>query len=1523
MKGSIDSESDHIEVKNDGDSLDQLFYAARTNDVSTLKKLLENDKNDGYERIQIDTRNESGCTALHLAAINNNITATCCLLNHGASISIQDYENAWTPLHRAFYKGHVRIALMLLTSGATLGDNINNNNSNNMVSKRPIRGRSIKNIDTWKSPIDHDGYTPLDLLTWKLSNANSCSYANSNCSIEEVEVEEGAFTIDTLVLSFGKADFQLGIPLPKQQADVQKPRCLEDLPSNVVKMSANRHHSMALCDDGAVLTWGHGQGGKLGHGDEHTQPLPKLVDASILSERKVKVIAIAAGEDHSLALSENGRVFAWGSDKHGQLGLGSRRATTPATTTDLLSSSSSLSVVDSSINVTSPLLVSGLRRTRVRGIAAGGRHSICFSETAVFTWGSNLSGQLGLSQRSAEHTICIPRMVSLPTSSIISVAAGPESSVVLLHREEDAGDRREVYQWGQGIQLPMRVPFSNRRRNSICESNGNTANVDLNIFRSFDQGNRRPVELIQISSGRSFNCALSAAGHVYLWITGSISTCTDTKEREREKDRERNEGTEYCNSMTNSNHSNNSNNSNYVNTNTNINMNLAHPQVLESLFPENGGGKAISIDAASERACVVMENGDLYTFDVPATATATASNSKLPVPRRVIGIKCAESVAAGDHHTLALTSLQVPPLPHQAKIAILNSEPLVTMLDESQTNVQKIAAVDTSLDMGPEASFTEVEIETDTDLSMSMDTDIDIHVLDVDPPDDNEPTDHDGQVLLNAELESTSHVLTQSEAEIEIDSFNQTADDTGMTISNNTIEISNGDAKGVSPLSLKELCENRLAQEVTVRNSPRLLDFANTYEAHALTAFCEKFIKSNLDAVLVICKRSDLELLIADIPLTRVESSPPGTDSFLSATTISASSSGSKQQGLMQDRRRYRSQSQSLGESEEKMPISMSMLPLTCSDITPTKSKNNGSNSNHIFATPPIPQRARANSKDQTSYEGVVRTIKSVKKKLHAIDALEKRVQEEGENNLQNDQLEKIRRKKSLEEQLHQLEPLLDKLALNDTEATGDEVKATITVVKQIDYARDSNEAYRVVMLKEQKKKVKEEKKKEYKDSASTNTTTGVPNFSAWLKMADATPATATAVTTTISTNTATTKDTASYKSSPNESGLCINDSPTLQEALLIGRSDIKSRQESSDYKNTSGRSLPPRSSWAITPTESTSNSKSNNVSLSSILLEQKEEKQEKQLSEKVLWNATPTKTSSSSSSSLRTPPVHMSMSLSISPGKSKKQKNDSGGGHSSKFSKADNKATTASMSWGSYLEQSEEMQKQRQHDILKAKCPWGSKPFNTSKEREISLAGNIIKNPSNNHSIGNSYGVSMASILEEEEALRVRKNLNGPDNGHSNPWKTGLIALGSSPYEGSKWPTGSRRNMSMENIFKMEEEKASTAPAAAPTIDLSVNTKVNNNNNKRNNNYNIKNKKNTEEKNIQIVKTETKKHTKINSNNNNNNNNNNNKNNNNINKNKKNNNINDINNNNNNNNNKKRPPQHKPSVNPATKQKE
>ena len=83
-------------------------------------------------------------------------------------------------------------------------------------------------------------------------------------------------------------------------------------------MSAGWQYSLALAADGSVWSWGYGGLGRLGHGDEQDQLLPKKIEAFIGQ----RVIAVAARARHSIAIPADGALFAWGKGEDGCLGHG-------------------------------------------------------------------------------------------------------------------------------------------------------------------------------------------------------------------------------------------------------------------------------------------------------------------------------------------------------------------------------------------------------------------------------------------------------------------------------------------------------------------------------------------------------------------------------------------------------------------------------------------------------------------------------------------------------------------------------------------------------------------------------------------------------------------------------------------------------------------------------------------------------------------------------------------------------------------------------------------------------------------------------------------------------------------------------------------------------------------------------------------------------------------------------------------------------------------------------------------------
>jgi alpha-tubulin suppressor-like RCC1 family protein len=167
--------------------------------------------------------------------------------------------------------------------------------------------------------------------------------------------------------------------------------------NSVSAVAAGSRHSLALKSDGTVWAWGSDFFGQLGDGADGPNQ-DKYYPAQIAG--LTGVVAIACGEDHSLALKSDGTVWAWGYNFSGQLGDNNTQ------------------------NRKRPFMISSLHA--VTAISAMADNSMVLeADGTVWTWGDNFWGQLGDGSLQDRH---FPGE-ALGLSPAISVSVGKKHSL--------------------------------------------------------------------------------------------------------------------------------------------------------------------------------------------------------------------------------------------------------------------------------------------------------------------------------------------------------------------------------------------------------------------------------------------------------------------------------------------------------------------------------------------------------------------------------------------------------------------------------------------------------------------------------------------------------------------------------------------------------------------------------------------------------------------------------------------------------------------------------------------------------------------------------------------------------------------------------------------------------------------------------------------------------------------------------------------------------------------------------------
>ncbi|OIW01233.1 hypothetical protein TanjilG_10394 [Lupinus angustifolius] len=92
------------------------------------------------------------------------------------------------------------------------------------------------------------------------------------------------------------------------------------LGTGVEKIAAGLWHTLCVTEDGQIYAFGGNQFGQLGTGSDQTETSPRQLEASCFENKRSSIVS--CGARHSALLTDDGHIFTWGWNKYGQLGLG-------------------------------------------------------------------------------------------------------------------------------------------------------------------------------------------------------------------------------------------------------------------------------------------------------------------------------------------------------------------------------------------------------------------------------------------------------------------------------------------------------------------------------------------------------------------------------------------------------------------------------------------------------------------------------------------------------------------------------------------------------------------------------------------------------------------------------------------------------------------------------------------------------------------------------------------------------------------------------------------------------------------------------------------------------------------------------------------------------------------------------------------------------------------------------------------------------------------------------------------------
>ena len=235
----------------------------------------------------------------------------------------------------------------------------------------------------------------------------------------------------------------------------------------IIQVSCGNNHTGAVTEDGRLYMWGHNSVGQLGDGTTENRKIPVLIKIN----GNPWIVKVACGGRHTGVVTSEGKLYMWGDNSWGQLGAVTGK--------------------------NKPILI----KERIVQVSCGGRHTgAVTAEGKLYMWGINNRSQLGDGTTTDRE---LPTLIKIKGNpKIVQVSCGTNYTGVVTAEGK-------LHMWGANSQDQLGATTGKNKPILIKE------------------------RIVQVSCGDSHTGAVTEDGRLYMWgnnrfgqLGGNISANT-------------------------------------------------------------------------------------------------------------------------------------------------------------------------------------------------------------------------------------------------------------------------------------------------------------------------------------------------------------------------------------------------------------------------------------------------------------------------------------------------------------------------------------------------------------------------------------------------------------------------------------------------------------------------------------------------------------------------------------------------------------------------------------------------------------------------------------------------------------------------------------------------------------------------------------------------------------------------------------------------------------------------------------